>query len=278
MAGCTPHLATAAPVPGVGTELERTDLEIAECDAELSHDPGALAVLSLNDSEIDAERWLALFRAYRARDEEDEMKAAVGALLRSTAAPPRLVDRALFLMGNYYWAKLERDQASDYYRQLLVRQGAGTDSDTADWRIAWTAYLESEPDTPSLLRRHIENYPDSPYVPDALYWLGRLAERSDDVPTARGYYRMLSSHFVETYFGRLARQRLRQIPATSVAAGIHLALQRAPAVPLALLPAEGVPSVARHNMIGRWRSARLLLTIWQSSNFAPPMMHRNYRN
>ncbi len=230
-----------------GTQQERANLGAAECDAELHHSPDALASLALSDPSLDAERWLAIARVYRARSDEDGMKSAVEKVvgLAAAGASADQVNRALFLMGNYYWANLKRDQASDYYKRLLARQATGAEATIANWRIAWTAYLENQSDAAKLLLGHIQNYPDSPDVPDALYWLGRLAERSGDTGSASAYYEKASTRFAETYFGRQARERLRRLQASEAKASLVPVLDRIPPLPPAMPLADDIPAAAR---------------------------------
>ncbi len=242
-----------------GVEREKATLRVAECDVRRRPDASILLDLKLSDPVLNAERWLAVFRVYRDQGDEDQMKAAVAKVIALTlvGAPPSLGDEALYLMGNYYWANVKRDQAVVYYQKFLDRHPHGDNAVNADWRIAWTAYLENKPDTAVLLRSHVERYPDSPYVPDALYWLGRLAQRNGRPAVARAYYSKLSSRFVETYFGRLARQRLQQLQAQRNSASVQPVLERIPPIPRASSLADAVPPVVR----GRYRRAQALRSI-----------------
>ncbi|MDE3135573.1 MAG: transglycosylase SLT domain-containing protein [Acidobacteriota bacterium] len=230
-----------------GVEHDRAALRVAECDAQIHRSTAALESLTLTDPTLDADRWLAIFLVYRAHDDQDGMQAAVAEMtkLAAAGAEAETVNRALFLMGNYYWAHLKRSQAVGYYTLLLGRHPAGEEAATAHWRIAWTAYLQNSPDAAVQIRAQIDNYPDSSYIPDALYWLGNLAERSDNIAAARAYYEKLSSRFVETYFGRLARQRLGRLRAKADAPGVLPVLDRIPPIPPVSPLADDVPASVR---------------------------------
>jgi soluble lytic murein transglycosylase len=233
-----------------GIERDRAALHLAECDARIRRTPAPLQSLTLSDPALDADRWLDIFLAYRARDDEDGMQSALAKVMKLAAsgAPAETADRTLFLMGNYYWANLKRDQAVTYYKLLLGRHATGDDVVTAQWRVAWTAYLHNTPDAAALIRAQIDTYPDSSYVPDSLYWLGRLAERSGNPAEARAYYQKLSSRFAETYFGRLARERLGRIRAKADPADpatVLPVLARIPPVPPASRLADDVPASVR---------------------------------
>jgi soluble lytic murein transglycosylase len=231
-----------------GTDGERAALRIAQCDSRITHQAGALETLTLPDPALDAERWISLLDVYRLRtDREDQMKAVLAKVVQLVAAgaPAEMADHALFIMANYYWANLNWDQAVPYYRQYLAREVSGPDADTADWRIAWTAYFENSPAAQTLLRSHIERFPDSPYVPDALYWLGRLAENAGNASLARAYYEKDSSRFAETYFGRLARDRASRLVAQSDPAVALPLLDRIPPLPPAQPLDDEIPSSVR---------------------------------
>lgn len=228
-----------------GTERDKAALRVAECESRLTNTPGALETLTLTDPTLNAERWIALFNVYWNRNDENRMKVALAKVIQlsTSGAPAEMADHALFMMGNYYWANVKWDQAIVYYRQLTARKVTGFDALTANWRIAWTAYLDHSPDAARLMREYIEEYPDSHYVPDALYWLGRLAQRAGNLALASSYYGKASSRYAETYFGRQAREQASQIAAQSDPPAAALALfERIPAIkPMASLN-DAVPA------------------------------------
>ncbi|HTU35363.1 MAG TPA: transglycosylase SLT domain-containing protein [Candidatus Acidoferrum sp.] len=193
-----------------GADKERAQLRIVECSAFAGAGPADLVALKVTDPDVDAERFHALAEVYRSLSQDPEMSAAVqGAVSR---APQSVwTERALMLAGNEYWVKLDRDQAAAYYKQLEENFPDRSDAVPAQWRVAWVAVLKRDPDASKLLAEHIRRYPQSPYVPDALYWLGRLSEESGDVTVARSYYDELTDRFPENYFEMAAEKRLRKI-------------------------------------------------------------------
>jgi soluble lytic murein transglycosylase len=193
-----------------GADQERAQLRIVECGAFVNTNPTDLAALKVADPDVDAERFHALAEVYRSLNQDPEMATAVqGAVSR---APQSVwTERALMLAGNQYWVELNRDQAAGYYKQVAESFPDRADAVPAQWRVAWTATLKRDPDASKLLTDHIQRYPESPYVPDALYWLGRLSEESGDVAVARSYYAKLVDRFPEDYFEMAAAKRLRRI-------------------------------------------------------------------
>lgn len=240
-----------------GRERERAILRVAQCDVRIYRHPYLLVRLHLSDPEINADRWLAVIHTYWDRSDEGEMKLAMRKVLHLTSAgaPPSMGDDALFLMGNYYWVNLKRDKAVAYYRQMLARDARGEYAVDANWRVAWTSYLENKPDTAVLMRSHIERYPYSRYVPDALYWLGRLAQREKHFGVARAYYSKLASRFVQTFFGQQARDRLRQLGTQKSSARVQAVLRRIPPLPHAYSLVDSVPGSVR-SLYDRARALR----------------------
>ena len=48
--------------------------------------------------------------------------------------------------GNYYWVGLDRTKAASYYQRVLDTFPSGRNAFNAEWRVAWVAYLNRQPD------------------------------------------------------------------------------------------------------------------------------------
>ena len=87
------------------------------------------------------------------------------------------------------------------------------DADPAQWRVAWTAVLKRQPAMRQLLEEHLRRFPGSQYTPDALYWLGRLAEEAQNTALARSLLpeigRTLSRTTISRYLASDAPSRPR---------------------------------------------------------------------
>jgi soluble lytic murein transglycosylase len=113
--------------------------------------------------------------------------------------------------GNYYWVELNRSQAASYYQRVLDNFPAGKYAFNCEWRVAWVAYLNRQPDADGKFIAFLRKYPVSANAPNALYWLGRNAERGGNPAHARSYFRMASERYPETYFGQHAALRLEKL-------------------------------------------------------------------
>jgi soluble lytic murein transglycosylase len=224
-----------------GTERERAQLRILECGLSLGSNPSELATLQVSDPDVDAERFYALAQYYRNVPADAEMAAAVeGAALR--APQSRWAESSLMLAANEYWVELNRDQAAGYYRRLAESFPTSPDAIAAHWRVAWVSVLKRSSDAAQLLEEHVRRYPTSQFLPDALYWLGRLAEESGNSGVARSYYEKLEERFPENYFAAAAATRLRAMG--KVAAADPDVLNFVSPSPSPIKLGDGIPAAA----------------------------------
>jgi soluble lytic murein transglycosylase len=238
---------------GPGRELEEVRLRRAQCRVQIgAAGPALVAGLSLADAELETERLYVLSQLYRARGQETEMLAAIE---QAASRRGRWAEEALFAAGNYYWVALDRARAAGYYRRVLQHFPAGTNARVAHWRIAWAAHLEGSHEAAAMFEEHVRAHPHSPSVPNALYWLGRLAERAGNVPHARNFYLALLARFPETYFGMEASRRM-----AALGAGPANPAEAVPPVPPAQdLPPLNAPVPAA--AAAQWARARALRSI-----------------
>lgn len=205
----------------VGPDQELAQVRVADCAVQLGGNAVTLASLQLQTPEVDAERLYYLSQAYRSAADEANMLATVS---RAMARAPQSAwtERTLFAAGNYYWVKLDRDNAAKYYQQVVDRFPQSADAIDAQWRVLWASYRGHRDDAASLLAKFLTDYPNSPYTPDALYWLGRLAQDAGQAAEARAYYQKLQQRYPNNYFTVHAAEHLR-------------ALKRGPAASLSIL-------------------------------------------
>jgi soluble lytic murein transglycosylase len=224
-----------------GAELERASLRILECGVALGAGPSVISTFQVNDPDVDAERLYSLANYYRLPPQETPMIAAVEAA--ATRAPTsHWAEAALFLAGNYFWVQLDRDRAAGYYKRVVENFPAAADATAAQWRVAWAAVLKRQPEASELLAGHLRRFPGSQFTPDALYWLGRLAEESSNTALARSYYGKLLQRFPQNYFQGVALVRLQALGSGPIAEAEVLAM--IPPVPPAQPIGDTVPAAA----------------------------------
>ena len=237
-----------------GRDRELVQLRVARCRVNLGAGPKTLASFQLADPELDAERLYALSQEERDRKHEEKMLAAID-LAIARVPQSRWAEEALFAAGNYYWVQLDRRRAASHYERVVAQFPAGRYVMQAHWRTAWVAYLEQRPEAATLLEEHLRRFPNMLYTENALYWLGRAAERNGKPDLARSYYLKSVERYPQTYFGAQSAARLRAIGTEPTAPAELLLLVSAPS-PLPALDALIPPAAA-----GRWARAMALRSI-----------------
>jgi soluble lytic murein transglycosylase len=186
------------------------ELRVAEARVQLKGPSSLVSSLTLTDFDVDAERLYALSQIYRSDKKENEMLSVIEQLAQKYPAS-KWTEEGLMAAGNYYWVDLNRNKAAAYYQRVLDNFPAGKYAFNCEWRVAWVAYLNRQPNADYKFTTFLRKYPVSSNAPNALYWLGRNAERGGNPAHARSYYRMAAERFPETYFGQHAALRLEKL-------------------------------------------------------------------
>ena len=189
---------------------QRAQLRFAECRVQLKASPSVLASVKVSDPEVDAEKLYVLSQAYRTGKRPAEMFSALGTLGQKYPSSKWNED-GLMAAANYYWVELDRSRAVVGYQRLLDTFPGTKYAFNCEWRIAWLAALNRQPDAEDRLSAFLVKYPVSANSVDALYWLGRVSERANNVPRARAYYTKAVDRFPLTYFGHAAELRLANL-------------------------------------------------------------------
>jgi soluble lytic murein transglycosylase len=191
-------------------ERQRAQLRVAECRVQLKGSPSLIAAVNTPDLDVDAERLYAVSQAYRTAKKETEMFTALNTLAKDYPES-KWNEEGLMAAGNYHWVELEREKAVVAYQRVMDSFPNGKYAFNCEWRIAWVAYLNRQPDADDRLTTFLLKYPVSSNSVDALYWLGRNAERGGNAARARSYYGKAVERFPQTYFGNAAAARLAKL-------------------------------------------------------------------
>jgi len=185
-------------------------LRIAQCRIQPKGSPSVIAAVQATSPEVEPERLYVLSQAYRHANKELEMLAAIEEIAQKYPQSKWCED-GLFAAGNYFWVGLDRTRAAAYYQRVLDQFPNGKNAYNAEWRMAWVEYLNRKPDADDKLRTFLLKYPVSNNSVNALYWLGRDAERQGNPEHARSFYNKAVERFPETYFGHAASVRLAKL-------------------------------------------------------------------
>ena len=236
-----------------GAAHDRGELRIARANVALGSGLTPLISLELTDPDLESERLYLLSQEYRAKELESQMLETIELAAQKCPQSPATAD-ALFAAGNYFWMKLDRARAAEYYARVVASAPASPDASVAQWRVIWTAYLARN-DVRDQIEQYLRQYPNSAYVVDALYFLGRANERAGNVMHARSVYLAATDRFPQTYFGGWAADRLRQIGSDPINPADFLSLF--PVAPPLPVFSKAVPAAAN----ARWTRAQALRNI-----------------
>jgi len=233
---------------------QRALVRSAECRQHPKAVPYLFTKLNTPDPEADAERLYDLSQAWRSEKNEVQMLTAIEKTAEKYPQS-RYTEEALMAAGNYYWVELDRPKAATYYQRVLDGFPAGKNAYNAEWRIAWVAFIQRQPYTSEKMTNFLRKYPTNGAAVNALYWLGRDAERGGNPAHARAYYQKAIERFPTTYFAHAAELRLAKLPAGDP--DPVDALAQIPAAP-ALRPFD---EPVAPNVLDRWNRAQALRTI-----------------
>ncbi|HKD67024.1 MAG TPA: transglycosylase SLT domain-containing protein [Candidatus Binataceae bacterium] len=190
---------------------EQARVRIGWADYLAGHAPQAytyLAGLELHEPEADAERLFYMEECARHQANDVDMMAAVDRL-RSHHPKSLWRLKALVAAANRY---LVINRPSDFiplYKTVYTDFPDQPAAALCHWKVAFHAYLQSKSDAAVQLRDHARAYPMHATAAAALYFLGRLAERSKDWAAAKVYYQRIVASFENYYYAMLARDRLQ---------------------------------------------------------------------
>ena len=202
---------TAAIPQLSGTQRDQARVRLGEVDFLSGHADAAFSYLKnlqVDESEADAERLSYVIRCARKLDRHADVKEWLDHLEQRHPTSAWRLDSLVFVADE---ARAQNDLATaiPLYRACATTFPQDSHAAWCHWRVAYESYRTDGAETYDLLRKHIEMYPASTDVNNALYFLGRFEERKNELAVARACYDQLIARFPNTYFGVIARTRLK---------------------------------------------------------------------
>jgi soluble lytic murein transglycosylase len=116
---------------------------------------------------------------------------------------------ALNDLATYYSRQGDDATADAVLRELHAKFPAGRYAARAGWKIGWRAYRAGRyADTATYFDMTARQFPRSDYRPAFLYWSGRAYDAMGDRATANARYRLATTDYLNTYYGRVSSNRL----------------------------------------------------------------------
>ena len=166
-----------------------------------------LRFLDLASGDADAERLYYVVRCARRLDHPQDFKKSLDQLAAVYPQSPWHL-QALLAAGDYYFLRNDARSYEPIY--LACASSHPTDPQAAEchWRAAWAAYRAHRPAANALFLNLITRSPAADKVPNAIYFLARIAESANDFAAARAYYEAINAAYPNFFYATLARQRL----------------------------------------------------------------------
>ena len=202
------YTAAIPQLGGVARDLARVRLgEVDYLSGKAQPAFAYLSGLKVDENEADAERLNYLIRCARKLDRRADVKDSLAHLEQAHPNSSWRLDALIFVADQ---ARTDNDISTylPFYRACATGFPSDPRSAWCHWRVAYESYRTDAGDTYDVLRKHIELYPKSTDVNNALYFLGRFEERKNQLTIARACYQQLGARFPNTYFAFIARTRM----------------------------------------------------------------------
>ena len=148
--------------------------------------------------------WLA--RVYLRQGQGDKLLELARTLSASSLSAEQKGQIILFT-GMWLEDQGRFDEAIVRYRQVAKIGEPTSQRSEARWRVGWVYYRMARYREAGDELRLLADQHDGDFEPQALYWIGRAAELSQQ-PHARDVYVQLCQRYIYTYYCQLARERI----------------------------------------------------------------------
>lgn len=103
-------------------------------------------------------------------------------------------------------SQLDPEQAPHYWQQIVSQYPMGDYAPESSWRLLWPLVTTDATTYVSKARQHIDRYPYAKSTPAVLFWMGKLAEKTDKA-AAQKLYQQLSANYPDNYYAFRAQSR-----------------------------------------------------------------------
>jgi soluble lytic murein transglycosylase len=190
--------------------FEVSSLRIAECDFYQKRHRAAVDRVKpfLSQGSRRAEAYFFHLSGVR---ELGDAEAYVALVRQLVAAFPdsTWAEEALNNLASHYIILNEDALADEVFRELLERFPQGRQAPRAAWKAGWWAYKHGRyAEAAAVFDQGASVFPRSDYRPPWLYWSAKAYELDGNTDVANERLRLVVSDYANSYYGRLAKNRL----------------------------------------------------------------------
>ena len=118
-------------------------------------------------------------------------------------------EEALNNLATHYILQSDDESAERTFREIYEKFPTGHYAERAAWKLGWWAYRNGKyAETIRVFESAAAHFPRSDFRPPWLYWSGRAHEWLKQRELADARYTLVATDYLNSYYGRLAAQRL----------------------------------------------------------------------
>jgi peptidoglycan lytic transglycosylase len=193
-----------------GDERELVDLRLAECEYFLKRPRNAREGVRPYIDKASRQGEALFFYGVASRELGDlseyyrTMRRLADEFTAQTWA-----EEALNNLATHYLVQDEDDQADRVFHEILDKFPVGHYTERASWKAGWWAYKNANyAEAARIFEAAASRFARSDYRPSWLYWSGRAHDALNESALAQARYTLAATDYLNTYYGRLAVQRL----------------------------------------------------------------------
>ncbi|MEO8522360.1 MAG: transglycosylase SLT domain-containing protein [Acidobacteriota bacterium] len=208
-----------------GDDREVADLRVAECDFYLKRYAAARDTLRpyLDRASRKAEARFFYLSSLRELGQHADSIALTTALV-ADFPDSSWSEEALNNLGTLYIVTNEDALATKTFKQLYEQFPTGLRAERAAWKYGWASYRNGDyAETVRVFESAALAFPRSDYRPPFLYWSARAHARLDAMGQAEVRLRLVYTDYANSYYGRLADQRLSSLGKPADGGAVRLA-------------------------------------------------------
>jgi soluble lytic murein transglycosylase len=193
-----------------GDDRELVQLRLAECDYFQKRARAARDGVRPYIAQASRQGEALFFYAVASRELDDHAEYfRVVRQLVSEFPTQSWAEEALNNLATHYILENDDESADQAFRELYEKFPTGRYGERAAWKLGWWAYKNGRyAETVRVFESAAAQFPRSDYRPTWLYWSGRAHEALNEPALADARYTLVAADYLNSYYGRLALQRL----------------------------------------------------------------------
>jgi soluble lytic murein transglycosylase len=197
-----------------GDDRELVSLRLAECDYFLKRPRNARDGVKPYIEKASRQGEALFFYAVATRELGDfaEYQKIVRRLVDEFTTQT-WAEEALNNLATQYLVQDDDEQADRTFRELFEKFPLGRYTERAAWKVGWWAYKHGNyAEAVRVFETAASRFRRSDYRPSWLYWAARAHEALKEPALAEARFALVATDYLNSYYGRLAAQRLGSAP------------------------------------------------------------------